>query len=104
MALGVQNPPAGFIDMVKLLLKQLLGYLGFGKFNLQVNIKGELFPVRGKVFMQNCLVEIPVPFQVMVGDEVELPVRKILAAKNTKHVYINENALYVKKESYSEEV
>lgn len=108
LALGVQNPPTGFIDMLKLLIKQLLGYLGVRKYNLQVNIKGTFFPVRGKVFMQNCLVEIPAQFQVMVGDEVELPVRKTLVAKNTRHVYINEAELNVKDESnmesFSEEV
>jgi alanine racemase len=94
LALGVQNPPTGFIDMIKLLIKQLLSYLGVGKFSLQVRIKGASYPIRGKVFMQNCLVEIPADVEVSVGDEVELPIRKTLAARDIRREYITETATY----------
>ncbi len=101
LALGVQNPPTGFIDMIKLLIKQLLSYLGFRKYSLQVRIKGALYPIRGKVFMQNCLVEIPANVEVSVGEEVELPIRKTLAAKDTRYEYINETASFTEVQTYS---
>ncbi len=94
LALTVQNPPTGLLDMIKLLMKQLLGYLGMKRFALQVKIKGAYFPLRGKVFMQNCLVELPEDFQVMAGDEAELPVRKTLAGKNIPHIYIHEEEAF----------
>lgn len=94
LALGVQNPPSGFWDMVKLLLKQVLAYLGVRGFTLQVKIKGESYPVRGKVFMQNCVVELPEDLLVNAGDEVELPVRKTLAAKNIRHKYIHAEEVF----------
>jgi alanine racemase len=89
LGLTVQNPPNGFWDMIKLLLKQMLGYLGIRGFTLQVKIREEFYPVRGKIFMQNCLVELPEDSPVKAGDEVELPVRKTLAAKNIRQLYIN---------------
>ncbi|HPF45043.1 MAG TPA: alanine racemase [Syntrophomonadaceae bacterium] len=94
LALAVQNPPTGFLDMLKLLIKQLLGYLGVKRFAPQVKIKGANFPLRGKVFMQNCLVELPDDFPVRAGDEVELPVRKTLAGKNIPHIYIHEEEAF----------
>lgn len=92
LALGVQNPPIDFLDMLKLLLKQLLGYMGLGRYSLKIGVKGNFYPVRGKVFMQNCLVEIPEDIDITVGEEVELPIRKTLAAKNIRREYINEAA------------
>ncbi|HNX28154.1 MAG TPA: alanine racemase [Syntrophomonadaceae bacterium] len=100
LALTVQNPPTGFLDMLKLLLKQLFGYLGIKKYSMLVKIRGAYFPIRGKVFMQNCLAEIPEDFPVMAGDEVELPVRKTLADKSIAHVYMNEAGVYSREKNY----
>jgi alanine racemase len=90
LALGVANKPAGFIDMIKVITKIVLGYFNFSRFNLQVRIKDQTYPVRGKVFMQMALIEIPVGAQVNVGDEVEVPVRKTLASQNIVRVYMKD--------------
>ena len=90
LALEVANPPAGFIDLLKGLARQVLVYFDRPRFRLNVTIRGRDYPLRGKVFMQMALVEIPPDVVVNVGDEVELPVRKTLAAKNITRLYIKE--------------
>lgn len=88
LALGVANPPAGFVDLLKILAKTVLAYLGFSRFQLQVVIKGRSYPVRGKVFMQMALVELPREADIKVGDVVAVPVRKTLAARNLTRIYV----------------
>lgn len=59
LAVGVNNKPAGFVDMLKIAAKVILNYLNVSRFNLYVTINGREYPIRGKVFMQMALVEIP---------------------------------------------
>lgn len=89
LALEVFNKPAGFIDMLKIIAKIILGYLNMPRFNLHVIIKGKKYPVRGKVFMQMALVEIPPGENICPGDEVELPVKKTIAASNITRLYMS---------------
>jgi alanine racemase len=91
LALEVGNPPSGFADMLKLLGKIVFRYLNIPRFNFNVKIRGQYFPVQGKVFMQMALVEIPKKVFVQVGDEVELPIKKTLTAKNELRLYTSEN-------------
>lgn len=88
--LGVEvgNPPAGLIDLSKKLAKVVLNYLQWQRFNLQVNIKGREFPIRGKVFMQMALIEVPTGLQLEAGDEIEVPIRKTLASASVPRIYI----------------
>lgn len=87
LALQVANKPSGFIDLLRHLTKMILGFLNWSRFNLNVSIKGQLYPVRGKVFMQMALIELPPEADVRVGDEVEVPVRKTLASPALLRVY-----------------
>ena len=87
LALQVANRPAGWLDFLKVLVKRILAYSNLSRFALNVNINGCKYPIRGKVFMQMTLVEIPLHSQVKVGDEVEVPVRKTLAIKSLNRVY-----------------
>ncbi len=89
LALEVDNKPAGFIDFLKIIIKKTLSYFGISRFNLNVKINGKDYPIRGKVFMQMALVEIPSGVEVKVGDVVEIPVRKTLASKNVERVYVS---------------
>lgn len=88
LAVEVANPPASWKDMLKRLAKISLGYFHWARFNLEVRIQDRSCPVRGKVFMQMALVEIPAGMDVKVGDEVEVPVRKTLASAAVPRVYI----------------
>lgn len=90
LALEVANPPAGFMDLLKILLRTLLRYFNFSRFNTYVKIRGKFYPIRGKVFMQMALVELPVNSDVKVGDVVEVPMRKTLVSKDIKRFYIKE--------------
>ncbi len=90
LGLEVANPPSGFLDLLKVMARQVLVYFNWPRFTLKVCIRGREYPLRGKVFMQMALVEIPPDVVVHVGDEVELPVRKTLAAKNIARIYVKD--------------
>lgn len=81
LALEVGNPPGGWLDMLKILLKTILAFLGFKRFIRSVVINGKSYPIRGKVFMQMALVEIPEDTPLSRQDQVEVPLRKTLAGE-----------------------
>ena len=87
LALEVANQPTGWLDLFKRMAKMLLAYLNIRRFQLTVRIKGNSYPIRGKVFMQMALIEIPKGTEVNIGDEVELPIRKTLVADSTIRLY-----------------
>lgn len=90
LALAVNNRPTGLTDLLKVLAKTVLYYLNFPRMQIKVAYKGRLYPIRGKVFMQMCLVEMPADLDVKVGDEVEVPIRKTLALGSVKRLYVRE--------------
>lgn len=87
LALEIANPPSGFMDMLRMAAKTVLRYLNYSKLDLSVKIAGQSYPIRGKVFMQMALVEVPLQKFVQVGEEVELPVRKTLTAGQVVRLY-----------------
>jgi alanine racemase len=90
LALAVNNRPSGLIDLLKVLAKTILYYFNFPRMQIKVSYQNNPYPVRGKVFMQMCLVEFPADLDVKVGDEVEVPVRKTLTSGNVLRVYVRE--------------
>lgn len=90
LALEVGNPPTNFLDLIKILLRIILRYLNFKRFNINVKIKDHFYPIRGKVFMQMSLIELPLHSDVGIGDIVEVPIRKTLVARNIKRIYVKE--------------
>lgn len=90
LALEVNSRPAGLADLLKIVGKTILKYFNLPRLQLKVIYKGGLYPVRGKVFMQLSLVEFPAHLEVQVGDEVEVPIRKTLAAGNVVRLYVRE--------------
>ena len=102
VALAVNNKASGFIDLLKILIKTVLYYFNFPRVQIKVIYQDRHYPIRGKVFMQMCLVEFPADLDVQVGDEVEVPIRKTLASSNVLRLYVREgqagkkdNASYV---------
>jgi len=93
LAVEIANKPVGFADMLKKLAKIVLGYFNIRRFNLYVTIKGKNYPIRGKVFMQMALLEIPLEDDVKIGDEVEVPVRKTLTSPNITRLYFRNGAI-----------
>jgi len=91
LGLEIANRPENFWDLTKKVLKMILNYLNFNRFILQVRINNNLYPIRGKVFMQMALVEIPEGIPVKIGDEVELPIRKTLVSPGFARIYLTSN-------------
>lgn len=90
LALEVSNPPAGFVDFLKVIVKKWLAYFNVSRFTTSIRIREQFYPVRGKVFMQLALVEIPAESAVAVGDIVEVPVRKTLAASDITRIMVRQ--------------
>lgn len=90
LALQVANRPTSFLDLTKILVKKCLAYFNLPRFTLQAKINGYAYPIRGKVFMQMALVEIPLQDMVEIGDEVEIPIRKTLLARSLNRVYVKD--------------
>ncbi|MDO4539810.1 MAG: alanine racemase [Syntrophomonadaceae bacterium] len=91
LLLEVANPPAGAVDLIKTMLRPLLYRLGRGRFRHTVKCQGQEWPLRGKVFMQTALIEFPPDAPIRLGDEVEVPMRKVLSAAGVPHVYVNKS-------------
>lgn len=95
LALQVGNKPSGWLDLLKTVVKLLLNYGNVARFGQQVGIRGKKYPVRGKIFMQMALVEIPLDQEVKIGDEVVVPVRKTLTDPDIARIYL-QNEIVVK--------
>ncbi len=93
LGLEVGNRPAGVIDLLKIALKMVLAYMGIRGFARTVSIKGKPYPVKGKIFMQMALVEIPTDDDIQVGDEVEIPARKTLISKEIVRIYVRDGQI-----------
>lgn len=89
LALEIANPPLNWLDFLKIQVKRFLAYLNIPRFSLKVKINGIWYPVRGKVFMQMALVELPPENGIKVGDEVEVPVRKTLTRADIPRLYVS---------------
>jgi alanine racemase len=88
LALQVGNKPSGWLDLLKTVVKLILFYGNVARFGHQGSIKGTKYPVRGKVFMQMALLEIPVDREVKIGEEVEVPIRKTLTSPDITRFYL----------------
>ncbi len=87
LALEVGNQPAGLVDLLKIVLKIILAYIGVHRFSKTVIISGKTYPIRGKVFMQMALVEIPESEAIAIGDQVEVTVRKTLVEESIPRLF-----------------
>ncbi|HZK43048.1 MAG TPA: alanine racemase [Syntrophomonadaceae bacterium] len=88
LVLEVANPPTNFLDLIKILLRTILRYFNYSRFTMNVKIKNENYPIRGKVFMQMTLIELPIHSDVEVGDIVEVPMRKTLIDQDIVRLYV----------------
>ncbi len=72
---------------IKRLLRQTLCQLGVPYFQPSVRIAGKLCPLRGKLFMEAALAELPPGLEVSPGDEAEIPLLRSLIPPDTPRVY-----------------
>ncbi|MGE5380384.1 MAG: alanine racemase, partial [Methylocystaceae bacterium] len=69
LGMAALTHPGSLVDFMKWYVRLLLLYLNRPRGENMVRIRGKNFPIRGKVFMQMCIVEIPADFRVIPGDE-----------------------------------
>ncbi|NLB18128.1 MAG: hypothetical protein GX825_05205, partial [Syntrophomonadaceae bacterium] len=84
--------PSGWLDMIKMMIKPIALFFNFNLTAPRLNIGEREVLVRGKVFMQFCLAEIPLGMEVKSGDLVEVPVKRTLASLSVKRIYRQENS------------
>jgi len=82
--------PAGIIDLLKMGVKLLASFLNLNRTFLTATVNGRTVYIRGKVFMQFCLAEIPPQLEVEPGDVVELPVKRTMASLAVPRYYLRE--------------
>lgn len=106
--LGVEpmQKAAGFRDLLRLTIKAAAGYLNLNRVALRVRFRGSFLWIRGKVFMQFCIAEVPDHVKIAAGDTVDLPVRRTQASKAVPRCYIYREsaqpaAVFPMKESYA---
>ncbi len=80
LALTVNNRSEGIWDLVKRIIKLILMQAGLSRMQLKVKIGSDWYPVRGKVFMQMALIELPENLKIDPDTPVEVPVSKTLAS------------------------
>jgi len=103
LGLEALSRPGSWFDLVKIIAKLVGSYLNLSRFTVKVKIGKDEYPVRGKVFMQFCLVELPPDFPVEPGTVVEVPVKRTLAPRDIRRAYI-ENGCLVEAEGDDEGV
>lgn len=89
LAAEVGNPVASWTDLLKRLLKTIMLYKGMRRVVLHAQINGQRYPIRGKVFMQTALVELPLDFPVQIGQEVSLPIRKTMTKDDIWRLFVD---------------
>ncbi|MGE5455306.1 MAG: alanine racemase [Methylocystaceae bacterium] len=82
--------PGSLLDYIKWCARLLLIFLNRPRPESMVKIRGKNYPIRGKVFMQMCIVEIPMETRVISGDEVSLPVRRTVASRDITRIYLRQ--------------
>ncbi|MGI6488373.1 MAG: alanine racemase [Syntrophomonadaceae bacterium] len=80
--------PGSLLDLLKILARLVLTYLNFSRFAMKVTLRGQSYWVRGKVFMQFCMVEFPPGSNIVAGDVVEVPVKRTMAAADVSRVFL----------------
>lgn len=94
--------PQGFIDLMKIIIKNVAAYFGVYLGRERVRIKGKTIGVAGKVGMQLTVLDVGIGL-CQVGDEVEIPLRRTLANPRLIRQYI-ETGQVVKERRIQEEV
>ena len=73
---GALPKPSGWVDLLKMWIKIGISFLNFKVAAPTAVVKQQRVYIRGKIFMQFCLAEIPSQMGVETGDVIELPVKR----------------------------
>ncbi|MGE5543693.1 MAG: alanine racemase [Bacillota bacterium] len=87
--------PSGLMDLLKMWVKLGASFLNLNRTTLTAVIKQQRVYIRGKLFMQFCLAEIPSGLDAQAGDIVELPVKRTLASLAIPRFYLRGEQYHV---------
>jgi alanine racemase len=73
--------------LIKNLIKDLLKFFNHPIIQKRVIVKGKSVPIIGRVSMQHCMVDLTDYSDIKLGDEVELPVRRVTASSRIRRIY-----------------
>lgn len=85
--------PKGFIDLVKIVAKELLAYYGKGPQNLGVKYNTKFYPVVGRIGMQLTMVDFT-GSDIKENDVVSLSLRRINTPQHLPRVYLQDSQPY----------
>ncbi len=87
--------PQGFKDLIKVLAKDILSFIGVTRAARQVKVEGRRVPVIGKVAMQSCMIDVTGQPGVKVGSVVELSARRTTINRQLPKVYLQAGMPYL---------
>ncbi|MHB1125858.1 MAG: alanine racemase [Bacillota bacterium] len=87
--------PKSRLDLIKVLVKNILSFFRVPGGSWAVNIGGTRVPIVGRVGMQLSMVDLGRKSGVMVGDLVELNLRRTTTSSRLTRVYIREGMPYM---------
>ncbi|MBS3969019.1 MAG: alanine racemase [Clostridia bacterium] len=85
--------PRGFMDLVKIVAKELLAYCGKGPQALGVQFKTKFYPVVGRIGMQLTMVDFT-GSNIKENDVVSLSLRRINTPQHLPRVYLKDGQPY----------
>lgn len=87
--------PQGVKDLIKVLAKDVLSYLGVTRAARQVKVEGKRVPVIGKVAMQSCMIDVTGQPGIEVGAVVEMSARRTTINRQLPKVYLKAGLPYL---------
>ncbi|MGE5370477.1 MAG: alanine racemase [Solirubrobacterales bacterium] len=79
--------PSGRLELFKAMAGVLASYFQSNRTAMKAYVHGKPIYIRGRVFMQFCLAEIPNGLEVNPGDIVDLPVRRTMVSRFVPRMY-----------------
>ncbi|WP_028306482.1 alanine racemase [Desulfitibacter alkalitolerans] len=85
--------PKGFIDLIKIIVKEVLAYYGIGPQALGVQFQTKSYPVVGRIGMQLTMVDFT-GSNIKEGDIVSVALRRINTPQHLPRVYLKDGQPY----------
>jgi len=84
--------PQGWVDFVKIVIKNLVALFGIFLGQERVELKGKLVRVAGKIGMQLTVIDVEMQ-ECALGDEVVIPLRRTVANPRISRKYIQDGRI-----------
>jgi alanine racemase len=85
--------PRGIWDLIKVVAKDILSWLGVSLGTQKVKVNGHIVSVVGKVAMQSCMIDVTGIPEIQVGSLVELTARRTTVSRRLPRLYLKKELL-----------